>query len=769
MPPSEPAITTTSPKASGLGTFGGVYTPSILTILGVIMYLRFGWVVGNVGLWGALAIVTLAVSITFLTSLSISAIATDRIVRVGGAYYMISRSLGIETGGAVGIPLYFAQALSVALYTIGFAESVVAAFGQFNQTYVALIVTILVAALALTSAQVAIRAQYGIMALIVLSLLSLALGSPLEGTEAVLWRVTEGESFWQVFAVFFPAVTGIMAGVNMSGDLKEPTRSIPLGTLAAVGTSYVIYMVLPIVLAMRADAATLIDDPLVMQQIALWGPAILLGIWGATLSSAIGSILGAPRILQALARDGVLPSWLNFLGQGSGPNDEPRLGTTVTLGVAVAAVTVGDLNLIAPVLTMFFLTTYLVLNVAAGVEGFLNSPSFRPIFAVHWSLSALGALGCLAVMFLINPVATLVAGIIVVATFLWIQRRELQSTWGDARRGLWMMLLRTSLFQLDHAPDPKNWRPNMLVLSGSPMRRWGLIKLANALNHNRGLFTVTSILPSGSRSIRQQQEMEVSISRFLQERGVQALVRVLTAPDPFEGVERMVEIYGLGPLVPDTVLLGDNETLANRDRYCHLITQLYRSERNVIIYCDRNAKNRDPENRDADNRESGDPAAESRPPEASLFGQRPYRQRPYRQIDVWWGGLRGNGALMLIIAELLRDGIEWRYAEIHLKLVVPNEQAATTVRANLKTLAQALRVNAVVTVLVAEGRSFNDILHQSSRRADMVIMGLAEPQDDFCAYYTAVQQRVADLPTTLLVLAAPNFAFNAILDKEVAA
>ncbi|HHP7243501.1 MAG TPA: amino acid permease, partial [Elainellaceae cyanobacterium] len=445
----------TPAEKSGLGALGGVFTPSILTILGVIMYLRFGWVVGNVGLFGTLMIVTLSTLITLLTALSISAIATDRVVRIGGAYYMISRSLGIETGGAVGIPLYFAQALSVALYTIGFAESMVEAFGGLNQLYIALITTIGVAILAITSAKIAIRAQYFIMAAIVLSLISLAFGSPIEGTQIEPWGAQGGEPFWQVFAVFFPAVTGIMAGVNMSGDLRDPIRAIPTGTLAAVGTGYVVYMVLPIILANRADATTLIEEPLVMQQIALWGPAILLGVWGSTLSSALGSILGAPRVLQALARDGVLPSWLSFLGKGSGANDEPRVGTAVTLGIVIAAVCIGDLNLIAPVLTMFFLTTYLVLNVSAGIEGFLQSPSFRPLFRVHWSLALLGAIGCLAVMFLINPIATITAGVIVLAIYFWLQRRELQTTWGDVRRGVWMMMMRTSLFQLGHQEDSK--------------------------------------------------------------------------------------------------------------------------------------------------------------------------------------------------------------------------------------------------------------------------------------------------------------------------
>lgn len=722
-----------SKKADGLGAFGGVFTPSILTILGVIMYLRFGWVVGNVGLVGTFIIVTLSSGITLLTGLSISAIATDRVVRVGGAYYMISRSLGIETGGAVGIPLYFAQALSVALYTIGFAESLVNVFGFLDQRLVALAVTVLVTALALISAQIAVKSQYIIMAAIAISLISLVLGSPVDpNTQITVWGANGSEPFWGVFAVFFPAVTGIMAGVNMSGDLKDPSRAIPVGTLAAVGTGYVVYMGLAFVLGTRADSNTLINNPLLMQQIALWGPAILLGVWGATLSSAIGSILGAPRVLQALARDGVLPQWLAFLGKGSGHDDAPRLGTFFTLGIVVIAVTVGDLDLIAPVLTMFFLTTYLVLNVSAGLEGFLKSPSFRPLFRVHWSLSALGALGCLVVMFLINPIATVAAAVIVAVIYLWLQRRELTTTWGDVRRGVWMMLLRTSLFQLGHHPEPKTWRPNLLVLSGSPTRRWGLVKLADSLCHNRGLFTITSILPSDSRDLPRQQQMEETISHYLRANGVEALVRVLTAPDPFEGAQRLVEIYGLGALVPDTVLLGDSESMENRDRYCQLISHLHQAERNVVIYR---------ENPELDN------------------GQR-------RQIDVWWGGgLRSNGSLMLILADLLRASIDWRKARICLKLVVPDDTAVATTRENLETLIQTVRIDAITQVLVAAGQPFEQILRDSSRRADIVIMGMAAPDDGFVDYYGSLQERTKGLPSTAFVLAAPNFAFTEVLTE----
>ena len=200
-PISEPAAP--GKGGAGLSTFEGVFTPSILTILGVIMYLRFGWVVGNVGLLGTLAIVTLSTGITFLTALSIAAIATDQRVRIGGAYYMISRSLGIETGGAVGIPLYFAQALSVALYTVGFAESVVGAFPAADEKVVGVVTTILVTLVALKSARAAIRSQYIIMVAIGLSLISLVFGSPIEETEIVYWSEPREGNFWVVFAVFF--------------------------------------------------------------------------------------------------------------------------------------------------------------------------------------------------------------------------------------------------------------------------------------------------------------------------------------------------------------------------------------------------------------------------------------------------------------------------------------------------------------------------------------------------------------------------------------
>ncbi|MFP3947296.1 MAG: Na-K-Cl cotransporter [Longimicrobiales bacterium] len=716
---------------AGLGTFGGVFTPSILTILGVIMYLRFGWVVGNVGLLGTLAIVTMCTAITGFTALSMSAIATDRRVRIGGAYYMISRSLGLETGGAVGIPLYFALALSCALYTIGFAESVVNVFPALDQRWVGTVVTVAVALLAMKSTRLVIRSQYFVMAAIALSLLSFFAGGPLEETTVELTGAPDrlSENFWVVFAVFFPAVTGIEAGVNMSGDLKDPARSIPRGTLAALGVGYLVYMILPVVLASRADAVTLIEDPLVMRRMAFSGDAILLGVWGATLSSAMGSILGAPRVLQSLALDGVLPRALRWLGTGSGAEAIPRYGTILTLGVALAAVWLGDLNAVAPVLTMFFLTSYLTVNLAAGLEGFLGSPSFRPAFKVHWSISLLGAAGCLVVMFLINAVATVVAAVVVLGVFLWLQRRGLEAAWGDVRQGIWMAVVRSGLLRIERNTDPRSWRPHSLVLSGAPTQRWHLVELANALTHDRGLITVSSVLPEDTNAERRT-SLEETIREYLARRGVEAFVRLVAAPTPFEGSKRLVETYGYGNLVPNTIILGDSEDPTRRDDYCDMIRAFHDARRNVLIL---------------------------REPDEGGFGKR-------RRIDVWWGGLERNGGLMLVLSYLLQGSSEWDDPELRLTMIVDSEEAVPRVRENLEEMLAGIRIASVrLRILPARGRAFPEILHESSGDADLVLMGMREPDEGFREYYERLQETTRGLPATLFVLASEALEFAEIL------
>ena len=605
---------------------------------------------------------------------------------------------------------------------------------MLNFKAVGIITTICVAALALVSAKAAIRAQYFIMFGIALSLLSLFFGSPVEESNVEMWGAADrhSEGFWIVFAVFFPAVTGIMAGVNMSGDLKNPSKSIPNGTFAAIGVGYVIYMVLPILLATRADAITLIEDPLIMRRMAWWGDAILIGVWGATLSSAMGSILGAPRVLQALARDGVLPRWLKFLGRGDGDDDTPRVGTVLTLVIALVAVYMGDLNLIALILSMFFLTTYAVLNIAAGTERLLGSPSFRPKFKVHWIFSLLGAIGCVSVMFLINATATIIALVFVAMIYVWLEKRELTTTWGDVRKGIWMAMARGALMRLGDDKEEKTWRPHPLVLSGSPTRRWHLIEFASSLTQSRGILTVSTVLTSPTIRTEQKLSMESNIGDYLYKRSVQGLVRVITAPDPFEGGKRLVDAYGLGALVPNTIILGDSENPDIRDQYCDMIRYFYNQKRNVVII--------------HDNKEIH-------------FGN-------YKKIDVWWGGLKGNGGLMILLTHMLQSSRRWYDADITIKMVVDNENAIEGIQKNISQIIEKIRIDAKTEIMLSNGRTFKEILHDSSKEADLIVMGMREPDENFSDYYGVMQDRLKDLPTTAMVLAGEELSFGEVLMQQ---
>ena len=697
------------------------------------MYLRFGWVVGNVGLIGTLIIVTLATSITFLTSLSIASIATNAPVKAGGAYFLISRSLGVEMGGAVGIPLFLAQAFSVALYIMGFSESMVAIFPSLNIKMVGIITTILLSLLSMFSTKAAIRAQFVILAIIAFSLISFFLGSPIEDSHIELWGVpaSQSENFWTVFAVFFPAVTGIMAGVNMSGDLKDPAKSIPKGTFLAVGVGYVIYMVVPFFFAFRADAATLVSDNMIMQKIAFWGFAILLGIWGATLSSAVGSLLGAPRVLQALTVDKVLPSKLSFLAKNSGAEQIPRAATIFTSVIALILVSVGDLNMIAPILTMFFLTTYGTLNLTSGIETLLESPSFRPKFRVHWFFSFLGTIGCFAVMFLINAIATVVAIIIISGIYVWLRRRRLKTTFGDVTRGLLLQIVRYALLRLDaKSADAKSWRPNILVLSGMPTKRWHLIDFAYGIVQEKGLITVATILPEKGVTQDRVSKHGRNISSYLSDKNIKTLVRVTRAEDAFSGSKQLVDSYGLGNIVPNTILLGDTEENEHHEPYCDMVSHFYQSERNVIII---------------QNDFKLDYAGE-------------------KKIDLWWGGMKGNGGLMMIIAHLIKTSPRWQKIKVCVKMVVASEEAAKGTRENLKSILLEMRVAFDYDIIVSGGRRFWDILEEESKDSTMVMMGLKVPDESFSEYYKQLKENTKAITNKVFFLAAEHIEFEDVLN-----
>ncbi len=470
-------------KVRQYGTFGGVFVPTLLTILGVILFLREGWVVGNAGLLGGWIIITLAFVIVTFTALSMSSITTNIRIGAGGAYSIISQSLGLEIGGSVGIPLYLAQTLAVTMYIFGFREGIIWAVTEYAslplslawmQLLVDLGTFLVLFGIIFISTGLAFRVQYVILVLIAGSILAV-LGTLLDPgtlTEPITWwgefpgspeEAFPGTTFWAVFAVFFPAATGIMAGANMSGELKNPRRSIPIGTLAAIAVSYVIYMGVALWLAKVAEPAELVSNYTVMIDYSLWGPAVLAGLLGATFSSALASLVGAPRILQALGSHRILPGseWFSVKTAVG----EPRNAMWLTGIIVLLGLMLRDLNAIAPLITMFFLITYTMINFVVLVEQSLDMVGFRPTFRVPIWVPMGGTAGCLFAMFIVNATFGLVAMGIVGAIYFYLLQKHLIAPHGDIRSGLFMALGEWIAKHITELPasEERAWKPNLLV------------------------------------------------------------------------------------------------------------------------------------------------------------------------------------------------------------------------------------------------------------------------------------------------------------------
>jgi len=717
------------------GTFGGVFTPCTLTILGVIMFLRFGQVVGNAGVWAALAIVLAAKSITMLTALSLSAAATNTRVRGGGAYFLISRSLGVEFGGAIGIVFFVAQAASVAMYVIGFSEALIAAFPHagISLRAAATLVNIAVFVCVLIGAGWTIKLQYGILVLLGLALVSFFAGA-FRGASAATLDANlgagygEGQGFFTMFALFFPAATGIMAGANMSGDLKTPGKSIPAGTLGAIVVTGLVYLLMAVALGAAVDRSDLRTSNMAVRDVSLVPLLITLGIFAATLSSALGSMMGAPRILQALARDEVFLR-LRFFGVRSGANDEPRRAIFLTFLIAQAGIMLGDLDAIAPVITMFFMITYGYLNLATFFEAVTRNPSYRPTFRwSHWFTALLGALGCGAVMVLISPVA---AGFSVAAMLVlqgYIRRRKVIASWGDVRGGVTFERARKNLLRLERDEyHAKNWRPSILALSGPAGTRPRLAVFAHWLTGGRGMLTLAQVI-AGDIGIHfeRRAKQEAVLRKHIAELGLEAFPAVLVAPNLALGVEGLVQCYGVGAFRPNVCLLGwssDPERLETFGSLLRMIAGQGRS--NIII--------------------------------RSESVEDPWRV-PSGTIDVWWRG-KENGHMMMLLAHLLAENRAWRGRRIRLLRTIPSEAGREEATRHLEELIADARIDAKPVVLVSD--RFLQTLHERSRHAAVVFLGFQPPDEgDEEGFIRRMGSMMAGLGTAILVRSAGDMTLD---------
>jgi len=660
------------------GTFGGVFTPCTLTILGVIMFLRFGQVVGQAGVVAAILIVLCAKAITVLTGFSLAAIATNTRVKGGGAYFLISRSLGVEFGGTIGVFFYLAQAVSVSMYVVGFSEAFLGAFPQLGWSFrsVATAVNLVTFLCVYRGAGWAIKVQYGILAILLLSIVSFVAGA-LPDISGTTLRVglqpayLPGASFFTLFALFFPAVTGIMAGANMSGDLRDPGRAIPVGTLSAIGVTTIIYLGMALLLAAGRSQAELVADPFVVKSMA-WSPLLInAGVFAATLSSALGSMMGAPRILQAFARDDIF-KWVKPFGQGRGPGNEPRRATVLTFVIAQAGVLLGDLDAIAPVITMFFMITYGTLNLACFYESFTRNPSYRPTFRFsHWSMALLGALGCLAVMFLMNPLWAVVAMGAMAALYGTIGRSEVRARWGDVTSGVAYERARKALLKLeDERYHPKNWRPTFLALSGGVWKRYHIAEYAYWLAAGRGVLTLGHILTGEVEDrLTQRRQAEKQLRKFIRDEELTAFPVVVVETDLSEGIKALLQCHGIGGVRPNAVLLGWSQDPERRGAFCDTLRLAQRFERSILI--------------------------------VKCNEERERWEAPPGSVDIWWRGPR-HGSLALLLAYLLKQNPGWRHRPLRILSTLPPKADTANQARELEELLATARIEADVKVFIAD-------------------------------------------------------------------
>jgi amino acid transporter len=743
-----------------LGTFAGVFTPSVLTILGIILFLRLGFVVGNAGLGKALIILALANGISVLTSVSLSAIATNLKVKGGGDYYLISRTLGLEFGGAIGIVLFLAQSVSIAFYCIGFGEVVNTILATEISTGFAEVVNAMlateisrppqiIAALAVSflfilawlGADWATKFQFVVMSILAAALVSFFIGGYIKWDSALLdlnWSVPESSlGFWAIFAIFFPAVTGFTQGVSMSGDLKEPGKSLPRGTFAAVGVSIIVYFVSAVMLAAALPADVLMNDYGAMKRVAYLGILIWAGVIAATLSSAMASFLGAPRILQSLAGDRIFP-FLNPLAKGYGASENPRRGVLLSAGIAYATIILGQLNLIAGVVTMFFLISYGLLNYATFYEARAASPSFRPRFRYFnkW-LSLAGALACLGTMMAIDFRAGIVAIAVLFAIFQYLKRTAGPARWADSRRSYHFQRTREHLLAAANEPEhPRYWRPQILAFSDNPERRSQLLRFASWIEGGSGLTTAVQILEGeGIKMLKLKAEAEAKLQQDIQKDKAQVFPLVITAPNLQIGIQSLVQAYGVGGLKANTILVnwvGDSSKgilgLGGGD-FGRNIRSAYLYGSNIIILdvkADKWAAIEETEERN-------------------------------RFVDVWWWG-DATSRLMLLMAYLMTRHENWDQSRIRLLAVDDGSREDLSID-SLKEMLEEVRINADPEIV--ENVDADTFAEYSADSAIAFIPFRIKNNLVIDPFGNPMEKTLFLLPVTAMVLAAEDIELDA--------
>ena len=564
-----------------------VFFTAISTILGAILFLRFGFAVGTLGFWGVVFIVILGHMVTIPTALAISELATNKRVQGGGEYFIISRSFGLNIGATIGFTLFLSQAISVAFYVIAFTESFTFLFNyvanQFDfilpRQVISLPVMVGLGVLILKKgADIGVKALYVIVGILAISLVLFFLGksgytaNPDLEYQGLQFRNTS--DFFVVFAIIFPAFTGMTAGVGLSGDLKNPSKSIPLGTTMATVIGMIIYFFVIYKLAISASPEDMVGDQLIMSKIAIWGVVIIpLGLAASTFSSALGSILVAPRTMQALAIDKSFPGKkINTWISANNEKGEPRNATLVTAIIAIFFVALGDVNAVASVISMFFMVTYGAICLISFLNHFGASPSYRPSFRSKWYLSLMGFVISVWVMFKIDATYAIVAFILMAVLYLYIsyqnkERKGLQSIFANAifqmNRNIQVYLQKSG-----STKSQEEWRPSAICISEATFERTEAFKLLNWISYKYGFGTYLHFINgyySKASSDKAKDDIKKIIEKFRHTNN-QVYVDTIISPSYTTSIAQAIQMPGVAGMENNMVIFDyDKQTKENLD------------------------------------------------------------------------------------------------------------------------------------------------------------------------------------------------------------
>lgn len=661
-------------KNNKIGTFLGVFVPNVTMMFGVIFFLRLGLIVSHTGIIQMLFIIGLSLCLMLITSASIAAVATNMKVGGGGAYYLITRTLGIEIGGALGVTLFISQLLSIALTITGFAYLFVDIFPQYNPLVIEVITLIALVLVSSYSSKFALQLQVVILGFILLAVLAIFFGSAAKVDLPVAPKpfYAGGKlKFWQAFALFYPALTNIEAAMALSGKLKNPGRSLMLGNALSLVFTACTYSVIVIFVYFFIPTDLLISDEFALREYARPSWAVTIGIIAAALSSALGCILAAPRILESMALDGVVPP---IFKHTFGRHKEPLWALFFTTVCALAIMFLINIDQIIPILTIICLIAYGLLNLVAGLGSLMNAPSWRPKFRVPYGLSLFGTFFAIFLMFMINPKWGIIGILLVLIFYFILSKRNLNVGFQDFRSSLLFFISRLALYRLSKAPEHAyTWHPKVLLILQSFNQNMRTLWLSHFLTQQTGILACTSIVTTKWNTPEKIHSVKEALEQYLKEKGIFCISQIQPSDDLYEESVNLINTYGMGPIQPNTIILPIRLENWDSERMIPIFNACHIKEKNLILIHDTGMV-----------------------PE-KIFSKKSRNTK--KQIDLWWSSnARESFDLLVGYVTMLHDSEPWKQATINLRAIVTAQEAVSNLKNYLKEFVSKSRLKMKVHV-----------------------------------------------------------------------